>query len=224
MENFCQNVLFQSLSEEEIQACIKLSKARRLSLEKEKVIFRQKETPHALYALLNGSVLVCKDSIDGKRYIVSKIQAGDIFGEVFIFSGAPYDFYTVTKEKVELLEIPITFFRNHALAAHEAYQKLMYNMIEILAKKAYKLNQRVQLLTSGTLRQKIVRLILGRRQNQLYVKLGMNREMLADFLNVTRPSLSRELTNMQRDGLIEFEQDMVKILDLEKLKQILDEA
>lgn len=225
METFHRNILFQGLTDKEIAEYIDLSQARIRHFEKEKVIFSQQEIPNMLYVLLKGSVLVCKNSMEGKRYIVSKIHAGDIFGEVFVFAGIPYDFYTIAHEKVELLEIPIDFLREGGgVSACEVQQKVLYNMLHILAKKAYKLNQRVQLLTSGTLRQKIIKLILEKSQDQTYVKLGMNREMMADFLNVTRPSLSREFTNMQRDGLIEFEQDIVKILDVVRMKEILAET
>ncbi len=49
------------------------------------------------------------------------------------------------------------------------------------------------------------------------MKLSMNREQFASYLNVTRPSLSRELINMQEDGLIEVDRDMIKILDMDQL-------
>ena len=49
--------------------------------------------------------------------------------------------------------------------------------------------------------------------------LSMNREMFADFLGVARPSLSRELMNMQKDGLIAVDKEEVRICDREALEE-----
>lgn len=218
MKKFKKNIIFQGMTEEEIDQCIHLSSAKLCSVPKDKIIFHQQDNPTRLFVLLAGGVLVCKDSVDGKRYMINRIEAGDIFGEVFVFADVPYDFYTITHKASEILEIPKQFFRDSVYAGHVVHQKLTYNMLCILGKKAYMLNRRVQLLTSGTLRQKIIKLLLEKGKGSSCVKLSMKREMMADFLNVTRPSLSREFTNMQKDGLIKFDHDIVQILDLERLK------
>jgi CRP-like cAMP-binding protein len=49
--------------------------------------------------------------------------------------------------------------------------------------------------------------------------LNMNREELADYLGTTRPSLSRELMNMQEDGLIDVSRSRILINDREELEQ-----
>ena len=51
----------------------------------------------------------------------------------------------------------------------------------------------------------------------------MNREQLADYLNAERPSLSRELMRMQKEGLIETDRKLVIIRDLEKMNHIVDD-
>jgi DNA-binding transcriptional regulator LsrR (DeoR family) len=47
----------------------------------------------------------------------------------------------------------------------------------------------------------------------------MNRQQLADFLNVSRPSMSRELSRMRDEGIIDFHLSAVRILDIERLKE-----
>lgn len=49
-------------------------------------------------------------------------------------------------------------------------------------------------------------------------RIQMNREQLAEFLNVSRPSMSRELSRMRDEGIIDFHLSTFKILDIEKLK------
>ena len=53
------------------------------------------------------------------------------------------------------------------------------------------------------------------------ITLPMNREQLAGYLGVTRPSLSRELMKMQKESLIKIEGRTVTILQPEQLQQFL---
>ena len=48
--------------------------------------------------------------------------------------------------------------------------------------------------------------------------LAMNRNEMADFLNVARPSLSREMCRMRDEGIIDFHRSSVRIMDMEALK------
>ena len=46
----------------------------------------------------------------------------------------------------------------------------------------------------------------------------MNREALADYLNVSRPSMSRELGRMKDEGVIDFYRSSFVVKDVEALK------
>lgn len=94
---------------------------------------------------------------------------------------------------------------------------MIRNMLKILAEKAFFLNNKVQLLSHGSLRQKIAKFLLEDIDESMYVKLNMNREEFADYLSVARPSLSRELNNMQKDGLIEVDRDIIRVLNYSNL-------
>jgi Mn-dependent DtxR family transcriptional regulator len=54
-------------------------------------------------------------------------------------------------------------------------------------------------------------------------KLPLNREKLADFLNISRPSMSRELGIMRDKGIIEYYRDSIRIKDEAKLRALLEE-
>ncbi len=222
IEKIEDNVLFKGLTRDEIEMCLKCSDAKLKHYEKNQIIFSQMDPPLALYVLLQGSVSVCKDAPDGRRYIVTNIEEKDIFGEVYVFlKKADYNYYVLANTDSAVLAIPREYFFNTCDKACNAHSLIIQNMLGILAQKAYFLNNKVQLLTSGSLRQKIAKYLLDNCNNKKYVKLSMNREQLSAYLNVTRPSLSRELVKMQEDGLIEVDRDMVKIVDMDKLSTIL---
>jgi CRP-like cAMP-binding protein len=216
------NILFKNLTQEDIELSLSCSNAKLKDYEKNQIIFSQMDPPKALYVLINGSVSVCKDTPDGRKYIVTNIEEGDIFGEVYVFlQKADYNYYVVANVNSTVLAIPKEYFFNTCDKSCNAHSLIIQNMLGILAGKAYYLNNKLQLLTSGSLRQKIAKYLMDNCNNKKYVKLTMNREQLSAYLNVTRPSLSRELIKMQEDGLIEVDRDMVKIIDLDKLNSAL---
>jgi len=218
IEKIEENILFKGLSREEIDNCLRCSKAKIKVYNKNEIIFSQMHPPKALYVLISGSVVVCKDSPDGKRYIVTNIEEKDIFGEVFVFlDNVEYSYYVLSNTESSVLEIPKEFFFATCELSCNEHSTIIHNMLSILAQKAFFLNNKVQLLTSGSLRQKIAKYLLENCNKMKYVQLSMNREQFSAYLNVARPSLSRELIKMQADGLIEIDRDMVKIVDYDAL-------
>lgn len=210
--------LFQGMSEAEIQACIKDSRALLRSYEKEEIIFSQGDKPRYLNILLSGSVAVCNDSNMGKRSIVAIFKnAGELFGEVFLFlQKQEYEHYAQATQKSEVLLIPKAFIlQEDSSKAYHA--KLLANMLFIFAGKTYYLNRRVQILSCAGLRQKLARLIMQLSKDGKTAYIGMNREELSDFLNAARPSVSRELMKMQEEGLITVEKNKISIHRAEEL-------
>ena len=47
---------------------------------------------------------------------------------------------------------------------------------------------------------------------------------MAEYLNVSRPSMSREMINMKNDGIISYRKDEIVIHDIAKLKELADTA
>lgn len=215
--------VFFEMAEAEIQECIHCSGAKWRTIEKNEIIFTQLDIPEYVYILTEGAVIICKDSISGKRGIVTSIdRCGDIFGEVYVFKEkSAYDYYTLATQKSIVLEMPKAFFYQTCSDSCGHHSKLIRNMLGILAQKAYFLNQKLQLLSSGSLRQKIVKHLLENQIEGRYVVMTMNREEFADYLNVARPSLSRELIKMKDENLIVIKGNKINIVDLEALEGFL---
>lgn len=218
-----QSPLFAGMNEEEIQKCLVCSKSEIVRYEKEETIFYQQDEPRYLHVLLEGSVAVCRDSVSGKRSIIATFsRPGELFGEVFVFLGKKeYDNYAQAAAPAAVLQMP-KIFLYHTCGQNCGYhQALISNMLSILAYKAYYLNQKLQVVSGATLRQKIARILLQSAAADGSVALAMKREELADFLNVARPSLSRELLKMQEEGLLRLDGRQIFAPDWERLQTIL---
>lgn len=213
--------LFMGFSKEEIEECLKSKSVEIVSYEKDEMIFMQGDTPKKLLILLEGIVLIGNDSGMGDRSIMAVFKnTGELFGEVFLFLGKKYNLYAKAEIKTKILQISRDVFYSHENG--EPYSlKLISNMLKIFAGKTYYLNNRLQVLSCATLRQKIASYLLQYNTEKNRVKLHMNREELSAFLNTARPSLSRELMKMQDEGLISIDKNYIYIKDIEALKYIL---
>lgn len=212
--------LFARMTEEEISYCLRCSGARAVDYQKGEAVFSMGEQPQKLFILLRGEVIVCRDFADGRRSIITTIAApGEMFGEVFLFlTNHDYDNAAVVTVDAQILSLPKEYLYHSCEKSCGFHTLLISNMLSILAQKAYFLNQKLGVLSGHTLRQKISRLLLANVDSSGSVTLEMTRDSLAEYLNVARPSLSRELMKMKEEGLLALDGKEIKLLDIEVLQ------
>jgi CRP-like cAMP-binding protein len=101
-----------------------------------------------------------------------------------------------------------------------AHTKLIMNMLGILSLKALTLNRQLEYLSIKSIRGRIASFLLEqyKTSGKTTFMMTMNRNEMADFLNVARPSLSREMCRMRDEGIIDFHRSSVRIMDMEALK------
>lgn len=208
--------LFSKIEEAEQERILNCAKAKIRSCKAGGYIFCQDEKPSRLFLLLKGQVHICKDFASGRRDILYLVEAGNVFGEMFLFGNRKrywYDAVAVTD--AEFLELPWDFFYHFCSNACEHHKQLTQNMLEILSESNFKITRKLHIVSSFSLRERIAIWLMDAADEDGIAQLKMNREQLADFLGVARPSLSRELMKMQADGLIEVAKKQIVIKDKE---------
>ncbi|MGI5899127.1 MAG: Crp/Fnr family transcriptional regulator [Christensenellales bacterium] len=215
--------IFLGMSQSDIKSCLECSGAKILRYNKDEMIFSQQRAPKKLLILLEGSVVVGSDSSSGKRSIIAAFdQPGELFAEVFLFVDSDdHDQYAQAVEPCAVLQIPREFLYQPCGHGCGCHSKMIANMLSILARKAYFLSRKLQIVSCATLRQKIAKLLLEESFSPEKPVRLMKREEMADFLNVTRPSLSRELMKMQKDGILKVEKREISIADYQRLQELL---
>jgi CRP-like cAMP-binding protein len=83
------------------------------------------------------------------------------------------------------------------------------------------LNKKIEHISAKNIRGKISSYLLDiyRQSDNETITIPMKRHELADYLNVQRPSLSRELGSMRDSGIIEFNGSFITINNLLKLEK-----
>ena len=102
----------------------------------------------------------------------------------------------------------------------EAIQK---NNLDISADFATRLSRKLHFMSFRTIRQKVAMYLLqlAKKSGSDTVVLDKTKAALAEYFGVSRPSLEREITHMQRDGLIEAGRKTIRILRKEELARLI---
>lgn len=214
------NPLFKDIPVEDLKSYLTAIRAKNTVYQKDSFIFFEGDLPKALFVLKSGVVQIEKNDADGKRIIMNRFETPEtVFGEVYAFlQSTPYDYSCRIIADAEILSIPANILS--ASATLPAVQtKIVQNLLSILAHKAYFLNQKLLIFSSFTLRKKIAVYLLQQAHGQPKITLTLNREAMAEYLAVPRPSLSRELMNMQKDKLLTISKDTVTV-NIDKLEDL----
>lgn len=214
--NLRQIPLFKNLSEKDLKKLEENIKIEEKIYEKGSYIFKQGDIKKDLYFLEEGSILVAKFDTNGKRSIIQTFNQKAIFGEIYAYLEEAFDFSAYVQKKSKL--IVIKDFRK--LINESMPKSFLINYINLISKKCLILSQKNQITNQFTLRQKISNFLLIEEENEKVI-LDQTREELADFLSTTRPSLSRELSNMADEKIIKIKGREIYIIDKDNLKNLL---
>lgn len=214
--------LFYNIDEAELSSMLNCFRSTVRSYHKEGLIAVEGDPYTGIGVILSGGVIVSKINEQGERVVISKFGQGQMFGEMIAFSRK--DMWPATVSAIydtEIISIDPSLIINTCGKMCGSHRQLIMNMLTLVSNKALVLNKKVEYLSKKSMRGKLAKYIIeqkiGKATNNFEVDL--NRNELSDFLNVSRPSMSRELGRMKEDGLIDFHKQTFKILDLEKLKE-----
>lgn len=218
--------LFWGLKDEEVKKSMDCSQGRFLEYEKHTYIFHREDKPERLYVILSGKVLLGQDSFSGRQILAEYRSEGQSFGERDLFlENESYDYFAQTKEKTKVLAISRHFFNGTCERNCPHHHKIIYNMMKIFAEEAERNSRTIQLLTCGALEQRIALYLLQQKSSNGVIELPVNREELSIYLNTTRPSLSRELSNMQKKEVLRLiDRRHLRILNYDALQVLVGDT
>jgi CRP-like cAMP-binding protein len=213
--------LFQDIKEEQLNIMLECLKPKICNYKKDQFITFEGEKFDGIGIVISGNSAITKETMAGNRIIISIIEPGSIFGEIVAFSKK--DVWPATL--VALKDCKVMFLPSEKIVGEcenlcSCHRTLIMNMLKIISDKALVLNRKVDYLALKSIREKISTYLLEqyKKTGSQTFTLQLNRNELADFLNVSRPPLSREMCKMRDEGIIDFDRSTIQILDLDKLR------
>ncbi|PKM94287.1 MAG: transcriptional regulator [Firmicutes bacterium HGW-Firmicutes-1] len=171
--------------------------------------------------VLEGEIMITKENAAGNRVILTKLQKESIFGEMIAFSHVNvWPATVIVLEDCSIMFIEPNKIIGSCQQACSSHTTLILNMLKIISKRALVLNRKVEYLAIKSMREKISTFLLEQfnMTGKTTFMIALNRNELADFLNVSRPSMSREIAKMKDEGILDYYKSSFKIVNLELLK------
>lgn len=213
------NTLFRGLSLEELTDMLTCFGAYLSFHRKSETIAIENEELQGIGIILEGSVSIGKDSAAGDRMMMARLGAGDMFGEVAAFTGSTWTATVIAEKDTRILFIPPGPFLDTQDKKCPGKQKVSLNLLHIVSMKARHLNEKIEILSLKGIRKKICRYLLMQhhKTRELEFDVPLKRGEMAEYLKVSRPSLSRELILLKNEGFIDFEGNHFRLIDIEAL-------
>lgn len=174
--------------------------------------------------VVTGVVEIVKENLAGTRLILDILGPASIFGEGIASTRAKIAPVSVhVKEEAQILMIPYVRLIKACEHACGFHYQLIQNMVTLLGEKNFRMNSKIELLMLKGMREKLSTYLIyeAQRNSSLSFDIPLNRNELAEYLNVSRTSMSRELSRMKDEGLLDYYQNSFKILDMETMREAL---
>ena len=180
--------------------------------EKNKIIMSSVKNDDIICLVLSGHVQVIKNDANGNHIIIEDLYDGDIFGSISANINSS-DFEIITKEEsnITIIELDNIYAYNNNISLYNTFIK---NLIKVLYQKIKEFNNRIEILTNKTIRDKLLAYfrIMTKNNNTKTIYLPFNYSDLADYLAINRSAMAREMKLLKEEGLIEAKGKKIKLL------------
>lgn len=172
-----------------------------------------------IHIVLSGTAVGEKLSADGRSVTVNEFKAGGVFGDMLSGTEERSPVSVTMEREGEVLAIPFASFLSVGEGCRETREKVLRNLIGEISSKYFTLLRRLDVLLSPTLRGKIAAYLLSFGQEDCFT-VPHSRQEQAGILGCDRSALSRELSRMEKDGIISFRKGEFRILDRGRLLEL----
>lgn len=198
--------LFEGVDEKDLEALLKCISSTFKDFSKGEYIF-DGDGVADVGLILTGSAHIVKNDFWGNSSILSNLEPGDIFGESYAYANYFADGISVIAvENSSIMFFDINNISIFCQKSCEFHNKLIKNMLSILALKNIMFTKKIDHMSKKTIREKILSYLSAEsiKSGSDSFQIAYNRQELADFLSVDRSALSNELGKLRDDGVLTF--------------------
>jgi len=204
--------LFTNISEKNQEKILKILEASTLNFKPNCQILTSVKLDNMIGIVLSGYMQIIRTDYNGNRTIIEELTENDVFGTTI--SSLTNECEIITKEDTKIVIIDFNNILNDVENNLSYYKQFIKNLLEIYSDKINTKNERIEILTKKTIRDKLLEYfkIVSKRNNSKKIYLTMTYIELADYLAVDRSAMTRELKNLSEEGFIKREEKKITLL------------
>ncbi|MBR0107182.1 MAG: Crp/Fnr family transcriptional regulator [Lachnospiraceae bacterium] len=214
---------FRGLGDEDLAEALRTLRAAVKTYDRGELILHAGEPTERMGLVLSGSVTIESNDLWGTRTILSHAGPGEFFAETYaMLPGEVLLVDAAANEDCRILFLNMTALRGDAAVPGAAVLRdaaapakkgsgswrgaLIRNLLHISFRKNLILSGRAFHTAPHAVRARVMSYLntMALRSGSNTFEIPFDRQQMADYLNVERTALSKELGRMRDDGLISF--------------------
>ena len=218
MKNIAEELsspLFKGIQKKDFAAMLGCIGYHISSYRKGEIIAFEDENIRHIGIVLSGAVDMVKEDLWGNKTILARMYKDELFGESFACGEDNASVVTIlAAEDARIMFMPFDRVMHSCTMACVFHHRLIENMVYIIAGKNRDLMRKVDIISKRTLREKILTYLSAQAQthHSRYFEIPLGRMELAEYLCADRSALTRELTRMKDEGIIDYDRNCFRIL------------
>lgn len=173
------------------------------SYKKGEVIFLEGDKCDKVGLIIKGGITITTLTYLENDYTINSLRENETFGDLIVFSNNPI----YQGDVIARATTVVSYISKENLLFLLNNTKTLNDFLFYVSNKTMFIQNRLKTILQKTIREKILFFLKEQNTNIVYIN---SKENLAKYLNIPRPSLSRELINMKDEGIIDY--DKYKII------------
>ena len=212
-----KNMIFRGMTDAEIQTALTELRAYEKRYEKDSIFLHAGDTTQKMGLVLEGSVTIESNDMWGNRTILSHVGEGQYFAETYALLQDEVMLVDVRANedcRILFLYIGYLFEGSRSVLCKE---KILRNLLLISSHKNLVLSGRSFHTSPKSCRGRLLAYLnsVSQQRHSLEFDIPFDRQQLADYLNLERTNMSKELGRMREEGIIEFRKNHFRLLQPE---------
>jgi len=193
--------------------------------EKGEFIIRPGGPPQGVFYILTGLVKAYDITKYGEENLLIIRKSGDVLGLTWALTGQHKSIIYSALARTELLQISRSSFTTFVRSNPEAALPLVDMLVEM-----YRLHsERILNLEYRTVRERLVSFLLSTARrfgnetpDGLVLRVPLRHQDIASSISATRETTGRELSTLERQGLLTSAQSIITLKDVDRLRRFLE--
>lgn len=210
--------VFKNVTQEEYDDMLFCGCIRITEYAKNSVLFHTGDKTKEFGILISGEIYIESIDLWGNRMILHQISPGGVFAETYAFCRVPMMVDVTAVQNSTVLFVDLSILLTAEYQKKSWYVKLLQSLLILSTNKNLLWSSRVLCITSKNIRSRVMIYLSSEAMKcgTTEFSIPFNRQQMADYLNVERSALSKELGRMQKEGILTFHKNRFCLHSLDK--------
>ena len=214
---FQTHPMFRDISLTDCRTLMNCLGCREKTYQKDQIIAATENSSRQIGIVISGCIHIIKEDIWGRRTFLTYTGDDGIFGEVLMGENlSERGILFKAAEPTTILIIPADRILHPCRNSCPFHHKLSRNLFDLLSRRNAALTEKIEITSKSSLREKVLAYLSleAQKTGSMKVTIPLSRSEMADYLCTNRSALSRELANMKKDGILDYDLRTFRLLQV----------